>query len=65
MVFGGAVLFLFAMGMCALIILVGTFSGVLASLPKSGGWMEWVKKIFGVAMIFVGEYFIFQAGVYW
>ena len=64
-IFGGAILFLFAMGMCALIILVGTFSGVLTSLPKSGAWMEWIKKIFGIAMILVGEYFTFQAGVYW
>jgi thiol:disulfide interchange protein DsbD len=64
-VFGGAVLFLFAMGMCTLIVIAGTFTGALASLPKSGGWMETVKKAFGWVMIAIGEYFIFRAGAYW
>ena len=62
---GGAMLFFFAMGMCAIVIIAGTFSGVLSSLPKSGGWMEKVKKGFGWAMIAIGEYFIFRAGFYW
>jgi len=64
-VLGGLMLFLFAMGMCAIIIIAGTFSGVLASLPKSGNWMVTVKKVFGWAMIAFGEYFIFKAGMYY
>lgn len=44
---------LFAMGwgLGLLFILVGTFSGVLSALPKSGGWMEVVKKTLGVVII--------------
>lgn len=41
-------LFDFALGMGVLFILIGTFSGVMASLPKAGGWMIKVKYIFGI-----------------
>ncbi len=64
-ILGGAVLFSFAMGMCLLIIVAGTFSGLLTSLPKSGGWMVKVKKGFGWLMVALGEYFIVRAGMYW
>ncbi len=60
-------LFDFALGMGLLFIVIGTFSGVLASLPKAGGWMIKVKYIFGVLFIlaamlfarpFLGDYFL-------
>ena len=41
-------LFDFAMGMGVLFVLIGTFSGAVASLPKAGGWMIKVKYIFGI-----------------
>jgi len=41
-------LFDFAMGMGVLFILIGTFSGAVASLPKAGGWMIKVKYVFGI-----------------
>jgi thiol:disulfide interchange protein DsbD len=46
---GGAALFSLALGMGAPLLLVGTFSRSL--LPKSGPWMEGVKKFFGVLML--------------
>ncbi len=46
---GGAALFALALGMGAPLLLVGTFSRSL--LPKSGPWMEGVKKFFGVVML--------------
>jgi thiol:disulfide interchange protein DsbD len=55
-------LFLFALGMGFLLIIVGTFTGVLSSLPRSGAWMEKVKKGFGFLMLAIGEYFILKAG---
>ena len=55
-------LFVFSLGLGALLIVVGTFSGVLASLPKSGAWMVGIKKIFGILMIVIGEVFILKAG---
>ena len=59
--FGGSLLFAFSLGMGSLLILVGTFTGVLASLPKSGAWMVAVKKISGVVMLAVGAYFLYSA----
>jgi DNA-directed RNA polymerase specialized sigma24 family protein len=41
-----------------LLILVGTFSGVLAAMPKSGEWMVKIKKIIGFFLIGLGEYFL-------
>jgi len=34
-------------------IVLGTFSSLLVRLPKSGTWMVWVKRVFGVALIAV------------
>jgi len=41
-------LFTFSLGMGILFILIGTFSGVMASLPKAGNWMVKVKYVFGI-----------------
>ncbi|BAO31229.1 protein-disulfide reductase DsbD [Sulfuritalea hydrogenivorans] len=46
---GGAALFVMSLGMGAPLLLVGAFSRSL--LPKSGPWMEGVKKFFGVIML--------------
>ena len=46
---GGAALFSLALGMGAPLIAVGVFSRTL--LPKTGPWMEAVKKFFGVLML--------------
>ena len=61
-VFGTSVLFVFALGMGVLMIALGTFSGALAALPRSGQWMVRVKKGFGVVMIIIAEYLLLQAG---
>ena len=61
-VFGTSVLFTFALGMGALMIALGTFSGALAAMPRSGQWMVRVKKAFGVLMILIAEYLLIQAG---
>lgn len=60
--FGVAVLFVFAFGMGALMILLGSFSGLLTLLPGSGVWMQRVKTVFGVLMIVAAEYLFLQAG---
>jgi thiol:disulfide interchange protein DsbD len=61
-VLGSAMLFIFALGMGTLLIVVGTFTGVLSSLPRAGVWIERIKKGFGFLMILVGEFFIIKAG---
>lgn len=59
---GAALLFVFAFGMGLLLIVVGTFSGLMASMPKSGKWMVTIKKGLGWLMIILAEYFFIQAG---
>lgn len=61
-ILGGALLFIFSLGMSVLLLLVGTFSGAMAALPRSGEWMVKIKKIIGVIMIGLGEYFLIKAG---
>ena len=62
MILGGGLLFVFAFGMGIILMLAGTFSGVMASMPKSGEWMVKVKKALGYFMIGLGEYFLIKAG---
>jgi thiol:disulfide interchange protein len=56
MVLGFVYLFAFALGMGILFIVIGTFSGVLASLPRSGSWMDVVKVVFG-SLIFAAAFY--------
>ncbi len=51
-------LFVFSWGMGMLLIAVGTFSGTLNLLPKSGTWMVMVKKIMGILLIGAAFYYI-------
>lgn len=64
LVYGISLLFCFALGLCTLLVLAGTFSGILVNLPKSGAWLNRVKKLCGAVLIFAGEYFLIQAGRY-
>lgn len=59
---GGALLFVFAFGMGLFLIVVGTSSGIMAAIPKSGNWMVNVKKGLGWLMVILAEYFLVQAG---
>jgi thiol:disulfide interchange protein DsbD len=55
-------LFVFALGMTALLVVVGLSSGSLAALPKSGAWMVWVKKSAGVLLLVMAEYYFVEMG---
>lgn len=52
----------FSLGMCALLVLVGVFSGTVARLPRAGAWMIWIKRGFGFLMIGVAEYYLIRMG---
>lgn len=43
--------FVLAMGLGLPYLILGTFSGLLSKLPRSGGWLLWVEHIFGVALV--------------
>lgn len=61
-VLGGSMMFAFSLGMTTLLIIIGTFSGMAKSLPKSGRWMVWIKKILALVLFVFGEYFLIKAG---
>ena len=62
-VFGTTVLFAFSLGMGVLMIVLGTFTGALSLLPRSGGWMVKVKTAFGIVMLVIAQYLFLQAGM--
>ena len=58
---GGALLFVFALGLSFLLMLLGIFSGMLSNLPKAGRWMNTIKLVFGLGMFGVAAYFLWKA----
>jgi cytochrome c-type biogenesis protein len=58
-------LFVFSLGMTALLVVVGVFSGTLARLPRSGLWMVWIKRAGGVLLLVMAQYYFVQAGLVW
>ena len=55
-------LFVFSIGMTAVLVAVGLFSGLTTSLPRAGTWMLWIKRAAGVVLIGVAEYYLIQVG---
>ncbi len=53
-------MFVFAFGMSALLILAGSISGLLTSLPRSGKWLNISKWIMATMMVSVAIYLIFN-----
>lgn len=55
--YGFLYLFVFACGIGLLFVVIGTFAGVVSTLPKSGGWMIGIKHGFGIILIAAAFYF--------
>ena len=55
-------LFVFSLGLSALLIAVVLFSGSLAALPRAGRWTLWVKRAGGVLLIAMAEYYFIRMG---
>jgi thiol:disulfide interchange protein len=64
-IYGGSLLFAFSLGMGVLLIVVGTFSGLGAALPRPGRWMVGIKKVLGLLMLGLAEYYLIKAGQAW
>jgi cytochrome c-type biogenesis protein len=58
-------LFVFSLGMTALLVAVGIFSGTVSRLPRSGRWMVWIKRAAGVILLGMAQYYFVQAGMVW
>jgi cytochrome c-type biogenesis protein len=55
-------LFVFSLGLTALLVVVGLFSGGLAALPRSGKWTLGVKRAGGVLLLAMAEYYFVKTG---
>lgn len=59
---GFAYLFVFSLGMTALLVAIGLISGLAGALPRSGAWTVWIKRLAGVVLLGMAEYYFFQMG---
>lgn len=57
-VLGFVSLFTFGIGMGLLLIGVGTFPALLGTMPRSGGWMDTVKKGMGLLLLAMAFWFV-------
>jgi cytochrome c-type biogenesis protein len=64
-VLGFLYLFVFSLGMTALLIAVGLSAGTLAALPRAGAWTGRFKKAAGVLILGMAEYYLVKAGMAW
>lgn len=62
---GFLIMFVFSLGMGVIFILVGTFTGIISSLPKGGKWMDYMKYFFSVLLIVGGIYFLSSISSKW
>jgi thiol:disulfide interchange protein DsbD len=56
--YGASLLFTFSVGMGTLLVIVGTFSGLLVNLRKLGPWLEIIRNVGGAILMVIGAYFI-------
>lgn len=64
-VWGFAYLFVFSLGMTALLVVVGLAAGSAAALPGSGQWMVRVKRAGGALILLMAQYYFVRAGMTW
>jgi cytochrome c-type biogenesis protein len=55
-------LFVFSLGMCAVLVVVGVSSGSVSKMPRAGAWMLRVKRFFGFVMLGVAECYLIKMG---
>jgi thiol:disulfide interchange protein DsbD len=60
-VFGFTSFFILSLGLGAPYLVLGTFSNLLSSLPRSGEWMVWVKRVFGAVLFSIGAFYVLLA----
>jgi len=61
LVYGAALLFVYALGRGVPIVLAGTFTGALKQLRSLGQWSSLIEKASGVIIVGVGLYFVWIA----
>ena len=61
-VLGFLYLFVFSLGMTAVLVAIGLSAGTLSSLPRAGAWMRWIKIAAGIVMLGMAEYYFVKMG---
>src|SRR5690242_9559592 len=56
--YGFLLFFVLALGLGTPYLILGTFSGALKTLPRSGLWMVTVRKVFGLVLVGMALYFL-------
>jgi thiol:disulfide interchange protein DsbD len=57
-VLGFSMFFTLALGLGFPFLFLAVLSGSITRLPKSGEWMEWIKKLFGIILIAMAIFFL-------
>jgi thiol:disulfide interchange protein DsbD len=55
-------LFVFSLGLTAVLVVVGLVSGGIAALPRSGAWTVAIKRAGGVLLLAMAEYYFVRMG---
>jgi cytochrome c-type biogenesis protein len=55
-------LLVFSLGLTALLVVVGLFSGALSALPRVGAWTVRVRRAGGVLLLGMAEYYFVRTG---
>jgi thioredoxin:protein disulfide reductase len=55
---GFSLFFVLALGLGIPFVVLAVASGSIRRLPKSGEWMEWVRRLFGVVLLAMAAYFL-------
>lgn len=58
--YGALALFVFSLGYGLVLLILGTFTSLIAKLPKQSRWIVIINKVLGGILIFVGLYFILK-----
>ena len=61
-VLGFLYLFVFSLGMTAVLVGVGLSSATMARLPKAGAWTLWLQRLFGLVLMGAAEYYFVRMG---
>ncbi|MBI4397848.1 MAG: thioredoxin fold domain-containing protein [Candidatus Omnitrophica bacterium] len=59
--YGFLAFFVMSLGLGTPYWILGTFSGALEKLPRSGMWLVWVERLFGVVLVAMAVYFFVLA----
>jgi thiol:disulfide interchange protein DsbD len=54
-------LFVFSLGMTALLVVVGMSTGFASRMPRAGIWMVWVKRFGGLILLAMAMYYFYKA----